>query len=178
MREETLSTWGKKIKQISKILQRFSNLISWFISKANSMAFWVCPLQWPACFQAEECSLLKKTQFVFQKRMNPENMKFVKLHVFSVRGATSGGRKYTQAGSRDTATACPPPRCTTFTTLGELSIKERRTPLETEWIPLMNKNLVHKKVKCRLMSLRPIKGRNLLFTSLCTVKSLLNKHLL
>lgn len=28
------------------------------------------------------------------------------------------------------------------------------------------------------MSLRPIRGRDLLFTSLCTVKSLLNKHLL
>lgn len=73
-----------------------------------------------------------KTQFVFQKRKNQENMKFVKLCVLSVRGATCGGRMYTQAGSRDTATACPPPRCATFNTLGELSIKEKRTPLEIE----------------------------------------------
>lgn len=63
-------------------------------------------------------------------------------------------------------------QCVTFNTLGKLSIKKMKTHLEIEWIPLMNKNVMQKKVKCYLMSLWPIKGRNLLFTSLCCEISL------
>lgn len=100
--------WGKKIKQNSKILQRFLNLIGWFVSKANPMPFWVCQLQGLACFEVEEYSLLK-TQFVFQKRWHLEKMKFVKLLVVSVRGATCGGGKYNGLGAETLQLPVPHP---------------------------------------------------------------------